>query len=238
MRMRPPRAAEAARTGRAGAGRRLGRLLAAAGGEARHLFRQPLGPTLRTGSSFPMTGADEDLGIGPAFPAMKLINRHGGKIAVQSFGVKANMGRISISCRYSADRKLSVPSPREPGDVSERIRQSTSRIDPHNPRAVPSPSPPHTCGGEGRGEEVRPHPNLLPLGEGTASIFEFTHDCPANPVARALKNDSRYFSLSSEERAGVRTSDLSDFLFSRSSSPRRSCKGRKKNRRARVTPLR
>src|SRR5208282_2056182 len=36
-----------------------------------------------------------------------------------------------------------------------RIRRSISRIDPQNPpSAVPSPSPPHTCGGEGLGEEV------------------------------------------------------------------------------------
>jgi hypothetical protein len=35
-----------------------------------------------------MTGADEDFGIGPAFSAMKLIDRHGGKIAVWGLGVK------------------------------------------------------------------------------------------------------------------------------------------------------
>jgi beta-lactamase regulating signal transducer with metallopeptidase domain/thiol-disulfide isomerase/thioredoxin len=37
----------------------------------------------------------------------------------------------------------------------EKIRRRISRMDPPEPaRAVPSPSPPHTCGGEGRGEEV------------------------------------------------------------------------------------
>ena len=91
MRMLTASAAEAARTGFAGAGRPLGGVLPAAGGEERQLFGQPFGPALGAGRSLPTTGTDQHFGILPAFPAMKLINRHGRKIAAFAFPVKANM---------------------------------------------------------------------------------------------------------------------------------------------------
>jgi hypothetical protein len=86
-----PRAAEAARTWLAAASRRLGRVLTAAGSEQRQLFSQSFGPALWTGSAYLATGAHEDFVILPAFPAMKLINRHGPKVADHVLGVKANM---------------------------------------------------------------------------------------------------------------------------------------------------
>jgi hypothetical protein len=53
---------------------------------------------------------------------------------------------------------------------------------------------------------VRPHPNLLPQEkEPAAHASLFPADCPANPVASISKDAASVISLSSEERAGVRT---------------------------------
>ena len=56
---------------------------------------------------------------------------------------------------------------------------------------------------------ARPHPNPLLRGEGTpCALFGFSSDGPANPAALYFQKDGQRFSLSSEERAGVRTSIL------------------------------
>src|SRR5277367_5897585 len=46
------------------------------------------------------------------------------------------------------------PLPTSRGEGGKRIPRRMSHIDPMNPCTIPSPSPPHTCGGEGRGEEA------------------------------------------------------------------------------------
>jgi hypothetical protein len=74
--MRPARPAKPARTRHAGAGRRRGGILAAAGSEDGQFLAQPFGPALWAGGAPPMAGADQDLRVRPAFPAVKLINRH------------------------------------------------------------------------------------------------------------------------------------------------------------------
>src|ERR1035441_8844026 len=40
--------------------------------------------------------------------------------------------------------------------------------------------------------DARPHPGLLPRGEGiTSRVFDFSDDCPANPGARIFKKAAR-----------------------------------------------
>jgi hypothetical protein len=46
------------------------------GGEDRKLFGQSGRAAMRTGSPFPITGADEDFAIALAFFTMKFVNRH------------------------------------------------------------------------------------------------------------------------------------------------------------------
>jgi hypothetical protein len=57
----------------------IGRISAGAcggGGEDGKFFRKFFGAAMRTGCAFPLCGTDEDLAIGFAFGAMKLVNRH------------------------------------------------------------------------------------------------------------------------------------------------------------------
>jgi hypothetical protein len=62
---------------------------------------------------------------------------------------------------------------RSVGRAGERFPRNHSRIEPMNPLCVvPSPSPPHTCGGEGWGEEALLRINI----------------CQNNPVGTAKKS--------------------------------------------------
>src|SRR5208282_5798127 len=80
--MGTPGAASAAGTRIAGASRRL-RRFAAARSEDRELLHQLLRSALWTGGSLPFAGSDQDFAVGPAFPAMKLIDRHTPSIAMR-----------------------------------------------------------------------------------------------------------------------------------------------------------
>jgi len=160
--MRPPCAAEAAGTWLAAASRRLGRVLPAAGSEQRQLLSQPFGPALWARSTCLATGAHKEFGVFPAFPAMKLINRHGRMIADYVPVVKVNadpFGRLSSQlCIWPQLRLWLVFSVRWPNYVlilaQNDYERLTSELD--MPRQEPSNSIPIGFGvlRRGRGQEI------------------------------------------------------------------------------------
>jgi hypothetical protein len=150
VRMRTPGSAEAAGTGLAGAGRPFGGVLPAAGSEERKLFGQPFGTAFWAGRSLPAAGPDEQFGIRPAFPAMKLINRHGRKIAAYARGVKAKMHLSANAPASDEIRPSRAPSRHETRPRQERAEEPNvppprpirrSRPSRHQPKRSPCWAP-------------------------------------------------------------------------------------------------
>ena len=50
-------------------------------GEDRQLLAQPRGTAMRTGSALPLSRTHQQFAVALAFLTMKLVNRHGGKVA-------------------------------------------------------------------------------------------------------------------------------------------------------------
>jgi hypothetical protein len=84
MRMRPAGAAYAARARIAGAGFAAAAVTARARGKHGKFLRQFLRTAMRALRPLPMAGTHQHLAVLPAFPAVKFVNWHGGKITAQS----------------------------------------------------------------------------------------------------------------------------------------------------------